>query len=279
MNTRSCRIIRIRKSLKRTNRAQTYPNCRCRPTSILLKVKSYEKHSKWYVIHFWFYSMAHIKIPHSLGMRSKVDQRKIRLRLHGTRLPPNYTISLRLSTEEDNLARSRSAPRKRRRRIVPSVVSTPSTSPSPPPEGHSSGEVSVATAQESLSNNHNSDGDSASASDEEELDEKTRRTNAYPGATNSIGSVHQRRWFITLDRANSGFEPRKKPRDGKKTWVRKRNDDDHDKEGRLLGFDPFYVRGPDVERSVVTGRTGYEVLQDEGVEGFIPRRGWRPVLD
>lgn len=195
----------------------------------------------------------------------KMEQRKIRLRLHGTRLPPNYTIVLRLSTEDDNAARSRATPRKRRRRTAPSTASTPSTSPSPP-EGH-------------LPDDSNGDGDSASASDDEVIDEQTRLTNAYPGATNSIGSIHQRRWFITLDRANSGFEPRSQPGDRKKTWVRKRVYDEVDGKGRLLGFEPFYVRGPEVERSVVTGRTGYEVLRDEGVEGFVPRRGWRAVLD
>lgn len=46
-----------------------------------------------------------------------------------------------------------------------------------------------------------------------------------------------------------------------------------------MGSEPFYVRGPEVERSVVTGRLGREVLEDEGVEGFIPRRGWRAVLE
>lgn len=46
-----------------------------------------------------------------------------------------------------------------------------------------------------------------------------------------------------------------------------------------MGFEPFYVRGPEVERSVVTGRLAREVLEDEGVEGFVRRRGWRPVLE
>lgn len=204
----------------------------------------------------------------------KIKQRKIRLRLHGTRLPPNYTITLRLSTEDDNAARSRATPRKRRRRTAPSTASTPSTSPcpspSPPPEGRPR-EASI----ETLPNDPNDDDDSASASDDEAIDEQTRLTNAYPGATNSIGSIHQRRWFITLDRANSGFEARRQPGDRQKTWVRKQAHDGR----RLLGFEPFYVRGPEVERSVVTGRTGYEVLRDEGVEGFVPRRGWRAVLD
>ncbi|KKA22584.1 hypothetical protein T310_3375 [Rasamsonia emersonii CBS 393.64] len=200
-------------------------------------------------------SWSHEGPSESEKLREAFQNRKIRLRLHGTRLPPNYTIVLRLSTEDDNAARSRATPRKRRRRTAPSTASTPSTSPSPP-EGH-------------LPDDSNGDGDSASASDDEVIDEQTRLTNAYPGATNSIGSIHQRRWFITLDRANSGFEPRSQPGDRKKTWVRKRVYDEVDDKGRLLGFEPFYVRGPEVERSVVTGRTGYEVLRDEGVEGFV----------
>lgn len=78
-----------------------------------------------------------------------------------------------------------------------------------------------------------------------------------------------------LDRAGSGFVPDKDSIFGKKRWVRgvdKRS-------GARTGFDPFYVRGPEVERSVVTGRLGGDVLSDEGVEGFVPRRGWNPVLN
>ena len=52
-----------------------------------------------------------------------------------------------------------------------------------------------------------------------------------------------------------------------------------DEDGRLLGFEPFFVRGRDVERSVVTGRTGGEVLADEGVEGFVGKKGWRGVVE
>lgn len=58
-------------------------------------------------------------------------------------------------------------------------------------------------------------------------------------------------------------------------WIRKTDP----KTGDMVGFEPFYVRGPEVERSVVTGRLGREVLEDEGVEGFVPRRGWRAVLE
>ena len=52
-----------------------------------------------------------------------------------------------------------------------------------------------------------------------------------------------------------------------------------DEEGRLGGFEPFFVRGREFERSVVTGRTGGEVLGDEGVEGFVGRKGWRAVVE
>ncbi len=47
----------------------------------------------------------------------------------------------------------------------------------------------------------------------------------------------------------------------------------------MTGFDPFYVLGREVERSVVTGRTADEVMTDEGVEGFVGRKGWRAVIE
>lgn len=80
-----------------------------------------------------------------------------------------------------------------------------------------------------------------------------------------------------MDRESSGFEPRKisiGEGRSKRIWVRS---GDGSPQG-LKGFDPFYVRGPEVERSVVTGRRGQDVLEDEGVEGFITRKGWRAVL-
>lgn len=78
-----------------------------------------------------------------------------------------------------------------------------------------------------------------------------------------------------MDRENSGFKPTKvSVGDGrfKRVWVRS---GDGSGPG---GFEPFYVRGPDFERSVVTGRLGRDVLEDEGVQGFIARKGWRAVL-
>lgn len=47
----------------------------------------------------------------------------------------------------------------------------------------------------------------------------------------------------------------------------------------MLGFEPFYVGGPEIDRSVVTGRLGADVLEDAGVEDFVPQRGWRAVLN
>lgn len=110
-------------------------------------------------------------------------------------------------------------------------------------------------------------------------DEDVRRTNAYTGATNSIGSVHQRRWYLSLDRVACGFVKRRKA--GKVVWE---PDDPNNaakvgesSDGRLTF--PFYVRGAEAERSVVTGRLGADVLRDEGVEGYVGRKGWRPVLN
>ncbi len=57
-------------------------------------------------------------------------------------------------------------------------------------------------------------------------------------------------------------------------WLRKR-----DSEGETSGFEPFVVGGRVVERSVITGRTGDEVMSDEGVVGFLGRKGWRAVVE
>ena len=110
----------------------------------------------------------------------------------------------------------------------------------------------------------------------EQEDEEVRLTNTYPGATNDIGSIHQRRWYLSMDRYASGFCPLRennRSQGGRRIWTRR-------KEGeRLLGFEPFFVMGRETERSVVTGRTANEVLADEGVQGYLGRKGWRPVTE
>ena len=54
----------------------------------------------------------------------------------------------------------------------------------------------------------------------EEEEEAIRLSNAYTGATNSIHSIYQRRWYLSLDRAGSGFEARGVG-EGRRWWVRK----------------------------------------------------------
>jgi hypothetical protein len=108
-------------------------------------------------------------------------------------------------------------------------------------------------------------------------DEEVRRTNAYPGASNTIGSIHQRRWYLSLDRSACGFL--EKRTNGRSIWElqNSREIEDEETENGRLSY-PFYVRGSDHERSVVTGRQGADILKDEGVDKFIQRKGWRPVL-
>ncbi|KIW07335.1 uncharacterized protein PV09_02184 [Verruconis gallopava] len=174
--------------------------------------------------------------------------RYIRLKLHGTRLPREYTIVLRLPSANDVVKHPRPI-RLRKRKYSKST-------------NISGGSVQVEQDLDRLVND-----EAALASEDDDCDaeiESIRANNAYTGAENTIGSVHQRRWFITLDRRHSGFV-----KEGR-TWVRA---------GPDRGFEAFYVRGADVERSVVTGRTSAEVMADEGVEGFVPRKKWRPVLE
>jgi hypothetical protein len=99
-------------------------------------------------------------------------------------------------------------------------------------------------------------------------DAEIRITNAHPGAQNTIGAVHQRKWYLTLDKPSSGFV-----RGQKGIWVRKAVGDS------VGGFETFFVLGPGVERSVVTGRVSGEVLGDERIEGFRGRGEWRAILE
>ncbi|KAI0798749.1 DNA polymerase ligase-domain-containing protein [Xylaria sp. FL0064] len=254
--------------------------------------------------------------------------RKIRIQLHGTRLPTPYVLYLRLTREEDAAGRARSTrvPKTRRRRGAPSTPSSRTTrsakgkntpeyttsSDSEPgsssnrsrrgagkqPEGIGTGndeddsEIVHAAAEQV---NEGEKGISATERELRELeDEEVRRTNAYPGATNSIGSVHQRRWYLSLDREASGFVKRR--REGRIVWESadsdsslpidplqkredgkgKRTDEDETAVSRLTY--PFYVRGVEHERSVVTGRLGSEVLRDEGVTEYVGRKGWQAIL-
>lgn len=64
--------------------------------------------------------------------------------------------------------------------------------------------------------------------------------------------------------------------EGSKTWRRVCADDDNEGKRDDGGF---MVLGREVERSIVTGRTAEKVMRDEGVEGFVGRRGWMAVVE
>lgn len=200
------------------------------------RAKSLGKHFKMYFLH------------KDIGIldehRSPESQRKIRLRLHGTRLPKDYTISLHLSAENDNAERAKITALKRRRRprLATPMKSLrgPSTSRSQSPESEEGGwydtnSITSTTGEKDIKGDYSAtDSDSNKIEDEKRI----RVTNAYPGADNTIGSIHQRRWFITLDRTNSGFI-----RDVRnKLWKRRILPD-----GEVLGFEPFFVRGSEFE--------------------------------
>ncbi|MCJ1367820.1 succinate semialdehyde dehydrogenase NADP+ linked [Acarospora aff. strigata] len=230
---------------------------------------------------------------------------KIRLRLHGTRLPHNYTIVLRLTglNYRSDLPPNPLRVRKKRRRTRPqnnpsansSTRSTPPSSspdsdptPTPPRTQRTPDTDFVVTTMSPA----RPPGVRPSATDlepdiapqeqeqeDEDEDQRIHRTNAYPGATNTINSIHQRSWHLSLDKPSCGFvrrnaEPNARNGGGKKIWVRERDHDD-----MRGGFETFFVRGRDVERSVVTGRSADEVLADEGVQGYVARKGWTAVLE
>ncbi|KAK7748348.1 hypothetical protein SLS62_008716 [Diatrype stigma] len=229
--------------------------------------------------------------------------RKIRVQLHGSRLPPNYVLNLRLTRDEDAAGRARSLrePTKPRRRRRGGGGAQQQTSSSDDEDGDQEDADDVVTAPASEEGEEGGGG-SISAMEREirELeDDQVRRTNAYPGAANTAGSVHQRRWYLSLDREACGFARRHR-RGGGIVWepnddamallqqpLRRDNDGDgaHTGEEEVVGDKskklsfPFYVRGVEAERSVVTGRRGADVLRDEGVVGYVSRKGWRPVLN
>ncbi|KAJ5778170.1 hypothetical protein N7520_001416 [Penicillium odoratum] len=213
-------------------------------------------------------------VSDSVKLQEAFRNRKIRLRLHGTRLPQDYTVILRMDKSTDYARPIRNGP-KRRRRPVNYIRTTPRA----PSTSDSDIEYPSIRAHEPTSKQpENANANANAATNNNEVEFQIRINNAYPGSTNTIGSIHQRRWYLSLDRQNSGFEPRPfnetgAPTSKKRLWTPIVSHDS------VRGFDSFCVRGPDVERSVVTGRLAKDVLDDEKVEGFVPRRGWRPVLN
>ncbi|KAF2766182.1 hypothetical protein EJ03DRAFT_298928 [Teratosphaeria nubilosa] len=189
--------------------------------------------------------------------------RHIHLRLHGTKLPSGYTIALRLPSNNN----IRPQPRKikiKRRRMDPTTAAALAKSKSTPASSDTESDPSEVEDTQDAASVYSADVDAAVASEGEDEDAAIRSNNAYTGAHNTIGSVHQRHWFLTLDRKHSGF---RKLRSGSD-------------EGRWSGpWEAFFVRGRDFERSVVTGRSADQVMEDEGVEKFVGRKMWRPILE
>ncbi|RYP38997.1 hypothetical protein DL766_000637 [Monosporascus sp. MC13-8B] len=235
--------------------------------------------------------------------------RKIRIQLRGARLPHTYVLSLRLTMDEDVAGRARNlrAPTTKRRRRTrastraarrqqPTTSSSDSERAAGSRRGHDDGDAEIVTVPPAEVAGDRSGAVPAMEREIRELeDEHVRRTNAYAGAANTIGSVHQRRWYLSLDREACGFAKRRRG-GGRAVWepssppAAPRGSgssgpgDDHDGgRGEEDGGDrlriPFYVRGVEVERSAVTGRLAADVLRDEGVVGYVGRKGWRPVLN
>ena len=176
-------------------------------------------------------------------------------------------MSIRLLTSENRHEQPAKSSRKRRRKTSTVQCLTQQTPP-------------TSDLDEEVPEHHNNAMDETVSALEREIaeleDEEVRLRNAYLGATNNIGSIHQRRWYLSMDRYASGFCPlpiENRSLGGKRVWTRRREGE------TLLGFEPFFVMGRELERSVVTGRTADEVMADEGVQGFKGRNGWRPVTE
>ncbi|KAL7943260.1 DNA polymerase ligase domain-containing protein [Trichoderma barbatum] len=219
-------------------------------------------------------------------LHAAFQNRKIRLRLHGAKLPDPYVINLRLTKSEDAAGRSRGLQTRRaagRRRGRTTRVQPQERETSPSSASSSNNDAcdddNDLDKEGPIDKAHTEAPDAASLN--EQQDAQVRLTNAYHGASNTIGSIHQRRWYLSLDRRACGFT--EKRRRGRSLWEpppateSPSTADDPLSSQPRLSF-PFYVRGPQFEQSVVTGRRGEDVLRDEGVTTFVPRKGWTPVM-
>ncbi|KAG9187742.1 hypothetical protein G6011_05613 [Alternaria panax] len=168
------------------------------------------------------------------------------LNLHGTRLRKDYTVTLRLPSSEMTKRPTTKGKSRKPSRASPEAQ-TPST---------------LDDETGPLDTSLQEDAEDQDLDIEAEYYDQTRATNAYPGSSNDIGTIHQRPWLLQLDRQNSGF----------------RLETSGSERGRRTGgFKPFLVRGRDREWSVVIGRLAQELESDKGVAGFVVRGGWTGV--
>lgn len=206
-------------------------------------------------------------------LRDAFQKRKIKLRLHGTRLPTGYTVSLRL-TKDNYRSEQPGRPSRKRKRKAPSKHE--------PRLLDNTNKEHGSTCSRNLERDIAKLDDAAAVASDDE-DESIRANNAYVGATNDVGSVHQRRWFLSVDRRASGFAAvKRKASSGfvQTSWEQTTEEKlINGMVGGASGFERFVVGGRDTERSVVTGRLAREILVDEGVVGYIPRGLWRPITE
>lgn len=191
------------------------------------------------------------------------QNRTIRIRLYGFRLPDPYVLNLRLTKPEDAAGRARK-PKTRRRCVQETLLETGD-------DDEGSGREDVPASNEKTLGYQ---GLSAMEREIRELeDDQVRRTNAYPGAPNAVGSIHQPRRYLSLGRSACGFiktqstsrSTRQPAPDVHHAGGRKARD----QSSGQLSY-PFYICGVDHERSNVTGRRGVDPLNDEGVRDFVP---------
>lgn len=196
---------------------------------------------------------------HSERLFNAFRSRHVKLRLRGTKLPQNYVVSLRLPSANDKSAQPRK-PRHKRRRTDPAQKAAKTSAPTSDTESDAASTPELADGESAV----NDEASAAAQASEDEEDATIRANNAYTGSLNTIGSVHQRHWFLTLDRTASGFRKSRRGSDA----------------GRWVGeWEPFYVLGRDHETSVITGRMADEVMADEGVDKFVGRKMWRPIVE
>ncbi|EEY17687.1 conserved hypothetical protein [Verticillium alfalfae VaMs.102] len=187
--------------------------------------------------------------------------------------------------EKASRSASRAAPQRRRRRMIHKqevIVETSEEIDSSSSEKEEDEELDddVLDAREVVSEEESkpltgpANLSQAMRQEVEELeDAQVRATNAYPGAKNTIGSVHQRRWYLSMDRAASGFVKKRRGGGVKKLFLEL---EDEQSRGRRHSDIPFYVHGPEVERSLITGVSvvTFSVTRRRGLrrpQGLAPR--------
>jgi hypothetical protein len=135
--------------------------------------------------------------PENVKLVEAFGRKKIRIRLHGARLPRGYTLNMCVAPDSKHTPEPK-APVRKRRRVNPAVLKGVEL-------GDTASEGEESDAALSV---YDVVWDSEAALQQErraEEDEEVRRVNAYPGAGNSLGSVYQRKWYLSLDRLGSGF--------------------------------------------------------------------------